>query len=244
LLASLGYRALATTSAGHAFSIGKPDTPTAMTRDIVLAHIREIVEATELPVNADFQAGYGDSAEAVADSIALCVDTGVAGLSVEDATGDTEKPLFDRDVALDRVRAARSAIDASGRDVVLSARAECFLVGHSDPLAESIARLVSFADAGADCLYAPGLRTPEQIRAVVEAVAPTPVNVLSADPSWMTVDALRELGVRRISVGSAMARVAWKAFIDVARGIAEDGSFSGLSGAEPFATLDALFAGS
>lgn len=241
MLASLGYRALATTSAGYAFSIGRPDSPTALLRDDVLAHTRDIVGATALPVHADFQAGYGDSADDVAESVALCTETGVAGLSIEDATGDPAAPLFDREVALDRVRAARAAIDTSGRDILLTARAECFLVGHDDPLAESLARLVAFADAGADCLYAPGLRTPEQIRAVVDAVAPKPVNVLSSDPGWMTVEALAELGVRRISVGSAMARVSWKAFLGVARDIAATGSFASLSDAEPFATMNDLF---
>ena len=240
-LASLGFSALATTSAGQSFSLGKPDHPTALGRDAVLEHIREIVDATSLPVNADFQAGYGATPDAVGDSVARCVATGVAGLSIEDATGDDTAPLFDFDVAVERVRAARAAIDASGRPVVLTARAECFLVGTADPLEESIRRLVAFSEAGADCLYAPGLRTDEQIRAVVDAVAPRPVNVLCTEPRRMTLDHLKSLGVRRISVGSALARVAYGAFMASAREMAEAGAFTRLASAEPFATFNAVF---
>lgn len=240
-LASLGFSALATTSAGQSFTLGKPDHPTALELDAVLAHIREIVEATPLPVNADFQAGYGETAEEVADSVTRCIATGVAGLSIEDATGDETKPLFDFDVAVDRVRAARAAIDASGHPVVLTARAECFLVGTADPLTESIRRLVAFTEVGADCLYAPGLRTDEQIRAVVDAVAPRPVNVLCSDPQRMTRDRLEALGVRRISVGSALARVAYGAFMASAREMAESGAFTRLASAEPFATFNEVF---
>ncbi len=239
--ASLGFRALASTSAGLAFSMGRPDTPTSLSRDLVLENIRQLVSATELPVNADFQAGYGDTPRAVAESVALCVDTGVAGLSIEDATGDDDDPLYELPEALDRLRAARSAIDASSRDVLLTGRAECFLVGHPSPLEESIKRLVAYAEAGADCLYAPGLRTPEQIRAVIAAVAPKPVNVLAIDPSWMTVDTLAELGARRISVGSALARIAWAGLMSAASEIATGGTFGCLSGAEPFGTFDDLF---
>ena len=165
----------------------------------------------------------------------------MAGLSIEDATGDDDAPLFGLEVAVERMRAAREAIDASGRPVVLTGRAECFLVGHPDPLAESIRRLVAYAEAGADCLYAPGLKTDDEIRAVVEAVHPRPVNVLCCDPTRMTLPQLRALGVRRISVGSALARVAYGAFMASAREMAQSGTFTGLASAEPFATFDALF---
>ncbi|MCG8418804.1 MAG: isocitrate lyase/phosphoenolpyruvate mutase family protein [Proteobacteria bacterium] len=240
-LASLGFRALATTSAGLSFSMGRPDCPTSLNRAIALQNIRDLVEATVLPVNADFQAGYGDAPEDVAESVALCVGTGVAGLSIEDATGDDDHPLYELPVALARLRAARAAIDSSGRDVLLTGRAECFLVGHPSPLRESIERLVAYADAGADCLFAPGLKTPEQVREVVAAVSPRPVNVLAADPSWMTLHRLADLGVRRISVGSALARVAWSALMAAASEIATDGTFAGLTRAESFTTLNRLF---
>lgn len=239
ILASLGFEALATTSAGLAFARGRPDSPAALDRDVVLDNIREIVDATELPVNADFQAGYGETPEAVAHSVSRCVDTGVAGLSIEDASGDDARPLFECAAAVDRVRAAREAIDASGRRVLLTARAECFLVGHPDPLAESLERLRAYAEAGADCLYAPGLRTAQEITAIVEAVAPKPVNVIA--PATMSVAELAELGVRRISIGSALARVAWRAFVDAARHIQTTGTFSPLTDAEPFATFNTLF---
>lgn len=242
-LATLGFKALATTSAGLAFSLGRPDSPLALTRELALENIRAIVEATDLPVTADFQAGYGETPDEVAESVALCVQTGVAGLSIEDATGAEDQVLYDRDVAVERVRAARSAIAASGCDVVLTARAECYLVGHSDPLRESIERLAAFADAGADCLYAPGLRSAEQIAQVVGAVTPKPVNVLITDPTNMSVSALAALGVRRISIGSALARVAWTAFMAAAREIATTGSFSALASAAPFATFAELFDG-
>src|SRR5215468_8839658 len=201
-----GFRALATTSAGAAFSIGLPDG--TVTRDMALAHIRTIVEATELPVNADFEAGYAHEPEAVAENVRLCIATGVAGLSIEDATGDKTKPLYDLDTAVARMRAARRAIDQSGVDVMLVGRAECFLVGRPD-LGETIARLGAYASAGADCLYAPGIRTAEQIAAVVQAIAPKPVNVLMSTPTGLTVADLAGLGVRRISVGGALARIAW-----------------------------------
>lgn len=241
LLASMGFKALASSSAALAFVHGRVDAPTSLDREETIRNIRTLVEATPLPVSADFQSGFGDDAEAVADSVALAVDTGAAGLSIEDATGDDDAPLFPRAEALDRVRAARAAIDASGRRVVLTARAEAFLVGHHDPLPEVIERLTAFADAGADCLYAPGLRTPAEIRAVVAAVAPKPVNVLVADPSWMTVEALGELGVRRISVGSALCRVAWGGVLEAAREIADGGSFRSLQRAASFDTLNRLY---
>ncbi len=165
----------------------------------------------------------------------------MAGLSIEDATGDVECPLFELTEAVERMQAAREAIDHSGLPVVLTGRAESFLVGHETPLQDAITRLVAYAEAGADCLYAPGLRTPEEVRAVVEAVAPRPVNVLAADPGWMTLDALGALGVRRISIGSALARVGWGAVLGAARTMVETGAFQDLSSATPFQTLDSLF---
>ena len=216
-LQHLGFPALATTSAGMAFSLGFPDG--GVPRTGVLEHVRAIAGAVEVPVNADFESGFAVDAAGVAESVRLCVATGVAGLSIEDFTGDRTAPLFDLDVAVERIRAARVAIDASGTGVVLTARAECHLVGHPDPLRESIRRLEAYAAAGADCLYAPGLRTPQEVAAVVKAVAPRPVNVL-AGGSGFSVAQLRDLGVRRISVGAALARAAWGAFLRAAEEIA------------------------
>jgi 2-methylisocitrate lyase-like PEP mutase family enzyme len=242
-LQHLGFQALATTSAGFAFSRGLPDGAEAVPLDTMLAHIREIVAATPLPVNADFQSGYAHEPEGVAANVALCVATGVAGLSIEDATGDGASPLYEHRLAVDRVRAARAAIDASGIPVVLTARCEAWLVGHPDPARVALARLVAFAEAGADCLYAPGVRDPQEIAAMVKAVAPRPVNVLVSAPGPLSVARLADLGVRRISVGSALARVAWGAFIRAARGIATAGSFDGLGDAAPFGELNGLFQG-
>jgi 2-methylisocitrate lyase-like PEP mutase family enzyme len=235
-----GFKALATTSAGAAFGMGLPDADRAMTRDMMLAHIRTIVEATELPVNADFESGYAHDTEAVAESVTLCIATGVARLSIEDATGDKAKPLYDLDTAIARMRAARQAIDQSGADVMLIGRAECFLVGRPD-LGETIARLNAYASAGADCLYAPGIRTAEQIAAVVTAVAPKPVNVLISAATGLTVADLAGLGVRRISVGGALARVAWGAFMRAARQIATEGRFDAFTDAVPTAEINGFF---
>jgi 2-methylisocitrate lyase-like PEP mutase family enzyme len=239
-LAAMGFPALATTSAGFAFARGRPDTPTALGVDAVLGNIAEIVDALDVPVNADFQAGYSDDVEGLALNVARCVATGVAGLSIEDASGRTEDPLYSLPEAVDRVRAARSAIDSSGADVLLTARAECFLYGRTD-LAEAITRLQAFADAGADVLYAPGVRSREDIAALVDALRPYPVNVLMGSDSGLTVNDLAELGVRRISVGSALSRVAWGGFLSAARQIADDGSFGGLAQAAPFGELNQLF---
>lgn len=224
-LAALGFPALATSSAGFAFTRGLPDTPASLSVDEVLAHVREIVTATQLPVSADFQAAYADDAVGVEANVKRCIETGVAGLSLEDATGQRSAPLFDVAEAVERVAAARAAIDSSGRDVVLTARAECYLVGHDDPLAESIRRLRAYADAGADVLYAPGLPDADAIRSVIEAVAPKPVNVLVSRDLRLRVSDLAKLGARRISVGSALARVAWTALRNAATAIANDGSF-------------------
>jgi 2-methylisocitrate lyase-like PEP mutase family enzyme len=241
-LQHLGFKALATTSAGFAFSRGLPDEVRALPRPMMLAHIREIAAATSLPVNADFQSGYADEPEGVAASVALCVATGVAGLSIEDSTGDGASPLYEEGLAVERIRAARIAIDRSGIPVVLTARCEAWLVGHPDPARVALKRLVAFAEAGADCLYAPGVKDPAEIAAIVKAVSPKPVNVLVSAPSAdLSVSRLADLGVRRISVGSALARAAWGAFIRAARNLAEEGSFDGLEGATPFGELNGLF---
>jgi 2-methylisocitrate lyase-like PEP mutase family enzyme len=240
-LQGLGFKALATTSAGLGFSLGLPDVVTALPRDAVLSHIAEIVAATDLPVNADFQSGYAATAEGVAESVRLCVQTGVAGLSIEDATGEADRPLYELREALDRLVAARAEIDASGTGVVLTARAECFLVGHSDPLNECVRRLRAYAAAGADVLFAPGIRTVDQIRVIVEAAEGKPVNVLIGWPGGPTVAELAELGVRRVSVGSALSRAAWGGFIRAAKTLASEGSFEGFEGAATFAELNEFF---
>jgi 2-methylisocitrate lyase-like PEP mutase family enzyme len=234
-LEHLGFRALATTSAGFAFSRGLPDN--AVPRDVMLAHIGEIVEATGVPVNADFEGGYAREPEGVAESVRLCVETGVAGLSIEDSTGDPANPLYELDLAVARVRAARAAIDRAGADVVLTGRAECFIVGRP-ALDETITRLQAYAAAGADCLYAPGIRTREQIAAVVAAVAPRPVNLLVGGPIGLTVDDAARLGVRRISVGGALARAAWGGFIRAARQLAGEGRFDAFADAAPMAEVN------
>ena len=238
----LGFKALATTSAGFAFSRGLPDEVAAMSRDAMLAHIRKVVAATPLPVNADFQSGYAHEPEGVAANVALCIETGVAGLSIEDATGDSASPLYEAGLAVDRIRAARGAIDLSGIPVVLTARCEAWLVGHPDPFRVALDRLVAFAEAGADCLYAPGVREPAEITAIVKAVSPKPVNVLMSAPSRsLSVSRLADLGVRRISVGSGLARVAWGAFIRAAQGLATTGSFDAFADAASFAELSRVF---
>lgn len=241
-LEHLGFAAVATTSAGFAFSRALPDSVTAVPVDLVLAHVREIVEATTLPVNADFQNCYADDPEGVAANVTRCIGTGAAGLSVEDATGVSGTPLYDFALAVERVKAARAAIDASGIPVVLTARCEAWLVGDSDPLRTSLDRLIAFAAAGADCLYAPGVSKPDEISAIVKAVAPKPVNILvSTNNCDLSVSQLADLGARRISVGAALARVAWGAFIQSARSIKETGSFKDFADAAPFDELNDLF---
>lgn len=240
-LASLGFEALATSSAGFAFSRGLPDSPDSFGVDQVLAHVAEIVEATELPVNADFQAGYAPGPGDVGANVGRCVEAGVAGLSIEDATGLADAPLFELSEAVERIRAAREAIDSRGAEVLLTARAECFLVDRPDPLDESIRRLTAYSEAGADVLFAPGLRGREQIAAIVEAAGDRPVNVLIGANLDLRVADLAELGVRRISVGSGLARTAWGAFLGAAREIAEQGSFAGLEGASSMSELNGLF---
>ena len=241
-LERLGFAALATTSAGFAFSRGLPDDPNVVARDVMLDHIAEIAAATSLPVSGDFQSAYADAPEQVATNVTLAVMTGAAGLSIEDATGRPEEPLYDDRLALERVKAARGAIDASGIPVVLTARCESWLVGVAEPEKVALSRLASFAEAGADCLFAPGVVEPEAIARMVKEVAPKPVNVLvSTMNRSLTVAQLRDLGVRRISVGGALARVAWGAFMHAARAIAGEGSFTSFGDAAPFDELNALF---
>jgi 2-methylisocitrate lyase-like PEP mutase family enzyme len=242
VLRQLGFKALATTSAGMAFARGLPDDVGAVARDVMLAHIREVVAATPLPVNADFQSGYAHDPGGVAENVALCVATGAAGLSIEDATGDRATPLYERTAAVARVRAARAAIDATGAGVVLTARCEAWLVEDPEPQRTALDRLVAYADAGADCLFAPGVRDPDQIATIVRAVAPKPVNVLmSSHVPGLTVTRLSDLGVRRVSVGSALARVAWGAFVRAARELADAGSFDAFADAIPFAEINGFF---
>jgi 2-methylisocitrate lyase-like PEP mutase family enzyme len=240
-LRGLGFKALATTSAGFAFSRGLPDADWVVPRDAVLAHIAEIVAAVDLPVNADFEAGYAHEPEGVAANVRLCVDTGVAGLSIEDATGDRDNPLYELSLAVERIRAARAAIDASGADVLLTARAECFLVGSPDPLVEAVRRLQAYAEAGADVLYAPGLTGRAELRIFVEALSPKPVNVLMGSNTGLRVADLAEIGVRRISTGSSLSRAAWTGFIRAAKLIAEEGSFAGFEGLTSYAELNQFF---
>jgi 2-methylisocitrate lyase-like PEP mutase family enzyme len=243
-LQHLGFKALATTSAGFAFSRGLPDSVSAVPRDLMLAHIAEVAKATPLPVNADFQTGYADEPEGVAANVELCIAAGVAGLSIEDASGDRAAPLYDFELAVKRIRAARAAIDASGIPVLLTARCEAWLVGQSDPARVALERLAAFAEAGADCLFAPGVRDPDDIKAMVKAVAPKPVNVLVSAPNpALTVSRLTDLGVRRISVGSALARVAWGAFIRAAQSIKETGSFDAFGDAASFSELNEVMLG-
>ncbi len=237
-LQALGFSALATTSSGFAWSQGRADG--SMSRDAVLGHLSALVDATDVPVNADFESGFAPDAAGVAESVRLAVQTGVAGLSIEDSTGDPARPLHALDDALARVRAARGAIDRAGGDVLLVGRAECFIVGHPD-LDETIARLKAYANAGADCLYAPGIRTREQIAAVVAAVAPKPVNLLVGTASELTMRDIAGLGVRRVSVGGALARAAWAGLMNAARSIVEHGRFDGFAGAASGGELNALF---
>jgi len=239
-LERLGFKALATTSAGFAFSRGKPDG--RVPRDEMLAHIREIAKATSLPVNADFQAGYADEPEEVAGNVQFCIETGIAGLSIEDSTARSDCPLYEKELAVERIRAARSAIDSSETGVLLTGRCEAWLVGHADPLRTALERLIAYAEAGADCLYAPGVTKPSEIAQIVKTVAPKPVNVLvSGFNHQLTVSELADLGVRRISVGSGFALAAWGAFLRSAREIKTHGTFNLLSNNAPSADLNELF---
>lgn len=239
-LERLGFKALATTSAGFAFSRGKPDG--GVPRDEMLVHIREIVEATSLPVNADFHGGYADEPEYVTENVRLCVETGVAGLSIEDSTGRSDSPLYEKKLAMERIRAARSAIDASNTGVVLTGRCEAWLVGDSNPLHTALDRLTTYAEAGADCLYAPGASNPNEIAQIVKAVAPKPINILvSGFNHQLTLSELADLGVRRISVGSGLALAAWGAFLRAAQDIKANGTFNLLADNAPSTELNSLF---
>ena len=237
-LQSLGFKALATTSAGAAWRHAKADGQ--MSLDETLHHLREMVAATELPVNADFEGGFAPDAAGVARNVRLAVDTGVAGISIEDSTGDASEPLRGIASAVERMRAARAAIDEAGSDTLLIGRAENFIVDRPD-LADAIRRLQAYAEAGADCLYAPGIKTREQIAAVVAAVAPKPVNLLIGFTTDLTLRDIEALGVRRVSVGGALARTAWGGFMRAAQMIATEGRFDGFAGAAGGGELNALF---
>jgi 2-methylisocitrate lyase-like PEP mutase family enzyme len=243
-LQHLGFPALATTSAGFAFSQGLPDSgaDAVVTRERNLAYIASIVAAVDLPVSADFMSGYGLEPEDVAESVTQCVVAGVAGLSIEDATGNSSSPLYDLPTAVERVRAARRAIDRSGSDVLLTARAECYHVGHPEPFRESVRRLQAYAAAGADVLFAPGPQTPAEIEGLVAAVTPKPLNLLVVRDIGLRVNEIAALGVRRISVGGALALAAWTGFIHAATTLTSEGSFAGLAGLVPYPELNGLFA--
>jgi 2-methylisocitrate lyase-like PEP mutase family enzyme len=239
LLQSMGFKALASTSAGYAWSIARPDGGVAL--EEMLAHLRYLVAATELPVNADFEHGYADEPDAVANNVTRAVETGVAGLSIEDSTGRKDHPLYDFELAVARVKAARAAIDRGLTGTLLTARSEGFFVGQPD-LDETIRRLRAFAEAGADCLYAPSLPDRSAVAAVVEAVKPKPVNVWIAAPGF-TVRELAALGVRRVSTGGALARAAWGGFLRAAGEILDVGAFQPFEPIAPFRHLNAAFQG-
>jgi len=237
MLVHLGFKALATTSSGFAWSVGRRDNHVSL--DQALVHLRAIAEGVSVPVNADFEGGFAVEPEGVATNVAAAVATGVAGLSIEDSTGDASAPLFDFALSVERIRAARRAIDQSRTGVLLTGRSEGFIVGRPD-LAETIRRLTAYAEAGADCLYAPGLKTMADFKAVVDAVAPKPVNALVYS-DFATVAELASLGVRRISIGGALARAAWTGFIAAATEIAEKGTFTGLARAVPSSAIEHAF---
>jgi 2-methylisocitrate lyase-like PEP mutase family enzyme len=240
LLRSLGFKALASTSAGFAWSVGRTDY--GLKREDVLQHLAVLSAATDLPVNADYENGFADSPEDVAASVTQCVATGVSGLSIENRTNNPKQPLYDDALAVERIRASRRAIDATGTDVLLVARCEGFLVGQPD-LAATIKRLQAFAEAGADCLYPPGISTKEQVAAVVKAVAPKPVNILIGGKTDLTVPVLADLGVRRVSLGGALARAAWGGFMRAAIEIRDKGTFNELGNGHPGGELQKIFAG-
>jgi 2-methylisocitrate lyase-like PEP mutase family enzyme len=237
-LARLGFRALATTSSGFAWSLGRSDNHVTLAE--ALAHFRAISSSVAVPVNADFEGGFATEPLGVAEHVAAATATGIAGLSIEDSTGNSAQPLFEFALAVERIRAARAAIDASGTGIVLTGRSEGFIVGRPD-LAETLRRLTAYAEAGADCLYAPGITTREQIAAVVKAVAPTPVNFLNGGALGFTVSDIAAMGVRRISVGGSLARVAMDAFVRTATAIAKEGRFDGFAGLISNAELNRFF---
>jgi 2-methylisocitrate lyase-like PEP mutase family enzyme len=237
LLAQMGFPALATTSSGFAWSLGRRDNQVSL--EEALTHFRAIAGGVEVPVNGDFEGGFAVAADGVATNVLEATATGVAGLSIEDSTGNSSRPLFDFSLAVERIRAARQAIDQSKTGVLLTGRSEGFIAGRPD-LAETIRRLTAYAEAGADCLYAPGIRSKAEIKAVVQAVAPKPVNVLVGG-DFATVAELAEMGVRRISVGGALARAAWTGFLQAAKEISERGTFTTLARAVPFADIEDSF---
>jgi 2-methylisocitrate lyase-like PEP mutase family enzyme len=237
-LQGMGFKALASTSAGFAWSKCLPDN--AVTREMVLEHLRELVENTDVPINADFEGGFAHDPAGVAESVSLAVDTGVAGLSIEDSKRDRENPVYTLDEGVARMRAARAAIDKKGGDTLLVGRAENFLVGRAD-LDDTIARLKAYSNAGADCLYAPGISKPEQIKAIVQAVAPKPVNLLIGTPMGLTLKDAEALGVRRVSIGGSLARAAWGGFLRAAKQIAEEGRFDAFADAAPGMEINKFF---
>ena len=237
ILVGLGFKAVATTSAGLAWSLGRRDNEISV--ELSLSHLRTIAAAVEVPVNADFEDGFASDPLGVAANVWAAVETGIAGVSIEDSTGDPATPLYDFDLAVERIKAARKAIDDSGTGVLLTGRSEGFIAGRPD-LAETIRRLVAYAEAGADCLYAPGVRAMNDISAIVSAVVPKPVNVL-VSTDFTTVAQLAEAGVRRISVGGALARAAWTGFLSAAREIATTGTFSALARNIPVPEMNKLF---
>jgi 2-methylisocitrate lyase-like PEP mutase family enzyme len=237
-LQHLGFKAIASTSAGFAWTIGKADNK--VTVDEVLAHLADLSAAVDIPVNADFEGGFADGPEGVGANVTRAVATGLAGLSIEDSTGDKAKPIYERGLAIARIKAARQAIDTAGGDVLLTGRCEAFLWGQPD-LAFVIDRLTAYAEAGADCLYAPGIKTSEEIAAVVKAVAPRPVNLLIGG-SGLSVAQAEQLGVRRISVGGSLARMAWAGFMRAAKEMAgQGGAFTELGGGYPGGELNKMF---
>lgn len=237
-LQGMGFKALASTSAGFAWSKCLPDN--AVTREMVLAHLRELVANTDVPINADFEGGFAHDPAGVAESVALACDTGVAGLSIEDSKRDKENPVYSLEEGAARIRAAREAIDRKGGDTLLVGRAENFLIGRAD-LDDTIARLKAYAAAGADCLYAPGISKPEQIKAIVQAVAPKPVNLLIGMPMGLTLKDAEALGVRRVSIGGSLARAAWGGFLRAAKQIAEEGRFDALGEGAPGMEINKFF---
>lgn len=235
-----GFKALASTSAGFAFTQGRADQD--VPRDMMLAHLAELVKAVpDLPINADFENGYADTPDGVAANVKLCIATGVAGLSIEDATGRADEPLYPFELAVERIRAARRAVDETSTGVVLTARAECFLTGHPDALNESVRRIEAYAEAGADVLYAPGPKTVADISAIVTAAGGKPVNTLVYGDVGLSVSDIAATGTRRISIGAALARAAWAAFIEATRLIKDEGSFKGFAGNGASAPLNPFF---
>ncbi len=239
LLAGMGFKALASTSSGYAWSTGRADNDLPVGQ--ICDHLKLLSDATDLPVNADFEAGFADDPAGVAANVTRGVATGVAGLSIEDSTGDPKQPLYEMTLAVERMRAARAAIDATKQNVMLVGRCESYLIGQPD-LKATIARLEAYAEAGADCLYAPGIKSKADIVAVVKAVAPKPVNLLVGAPG-SSVAEIADLGVRRISVGGALARSAWGGLLRAARDIAQNGSFAEFGNAVPYAEINGAFGG-